>query len=210
MRNKFRILHLEDVPTDAELVARELQKSGIDFEHVVIDTREQYEEALQSFKPDIILCDHSLPAFNSTEALRIKRMRKLHIPFILITATMSDEVALDLVREGADDYILKDSMKRLPHAVRNALDKYGLEWERKSLIDRVIERETASQEVLKQLTNKLLLANKAALIGVWDYFVEDGRIICDDYVLSLYGRKQDDFDGSFESWLQFLHPDDRG
>jgi PAS domain S-box-containing protein len=209
MRQKFKVLHLEDIATDAELAARELRKSHINFEQLVIDTEEEYLDALLNFKPDIILCDHSLPAFNSVQALRIKRMQKLHIPFILITATMSDEVALDLVREGADDYILKDSLKRLPHAVQNALEKYGRERERKLLLDHVTEKEAASQEVQKNLTNKLLLANKAASIGVWDYFVQEGRIICDDYLLSLYDKKKDEFDGTFRSWINLIHIDDR-
>ncbi|MDB5196198.1 MAG: domain S-box [Flaviaesturariibacter sp.] len=209
MKHKFKILHLEDSATDAELAARELRKSHIHFEHLVIDTEAEYIDALEHFKPDLILCDHSLPSFNSREALQIKRMRHLHIPFILITATMTDEVALGLVRDGADDYILKDSIKRLPHAVHNALEKYGRERERRLLLDRVTEKEAESQEALKQLTTKLLLANKASALGIWDYFVEEGKIICDDYLLSLYGLEQGDFDGTFNSWMNLIDSEDR-
>src|SRR4051812_4088784 len=119
MNTKYRVLHLEDVSTDAELVARELQKNNIDFEHYVVGTEEEYLRALDEFYPDIILCDHSLPSFNSLGAIKIIKERKLHIPFILITATMSEEVAMGVVREGADDYILKDRLKRLPNSVIN-------------------------------------------------------------------------------------------
>src|SRR6476661_8425732 len=106
MTDTFRILHLEDVSTDAELVARELKKFNIDFEHCVIDTETEFIDALNTFHPDIILCDHSLPSFNSLEALRIVKAKKLFIPFVLITATMSEELAMGVVKEGADDYIL--------------------------------------------------------------------------------------------------------
>src|SRR5690349_5697013 len=100
---KYKILHLEDVESDAELVAFELKRS-LQFDHLVIDSEKAYLNALEQFRPDIILCDHSLPSFNSLEALKIVKQKKLHIPFILITATMSEEVAVGVVREGADDY----------------------------------------------------------------------------------------------------------
>src|SRR3954451_3263360 len=114
MTDKYKILHLEDVSTDAELVARELKKNNISFEHLVIDCEKDYIEALDQFCPDIVLCDHSHPSFNSLEAIRIIKAKKLYIPFILITATLTEELAVSVVKEGADDYIFKDRLKRLP------------------------------------------------------------------------------------------------
>jgi CheY-like chemotaxis protein len=209
MRKKFKILHLEDVATDAELAARELRQNNLDFEHLIIDTEQEYLHALVNFKPDIILCDHSLPSFNSREALNIKRTQKLHIPFILVTATMTDEVALGLIKDGADDYVLKDRLIRLPNAVKNALDKYGLERERQLLVDNVKEKEAESQEILKTINNKIVLATKAAGLGVWDYFVEEDRIECDALLLSLCGLKPNEFDSVFHSWINIVHPSDR-
>ncbi len=148
MNKIYRVLHLEDVPSDARLVAIELKKSNINFEHLVIDNEVDYIQALDSFAPDVILCDHSLPSFNSLQALKIVKKKKLYIPFIVITAVMSDESAMDVVREGADDYILKDRLKRLPHAVINAVEKYRFEKDRMQLMDRAHEKNAEEREIL--------------------------------------------------------------
>lgn len=150
MTSNYKILHLEDIPSDARLAARELKKSNINFEHLVIDNEADYIQALDSFAPDVILCDHSLPSFNSLQALKIVKKKKLYIPFIVITAAMSDESAMDVVREGADDYILKDRLKRLPHAVINAVEKYRFEKERMQLMDQAYEKEVLSKELLRK------------------------------------------------------------
>ena len=89
---------------------------------MVID-RSDFLNALREFQPDIILSDHSLPAFNSLEALKITREEGVLSPFILVTATVSEEYAVSVIKEGASDYILKDRLERLPNAVQNALDR---------------------------------------------------------------------------------------
>src|SRR5215217_3364487 len=103
---KLKILHLEDLPTDAELINRTLERSGLVYERLLVDNKVDYIKALSEFNPDIILSDHSLPAFNSFEALVLLKESKLNIPFILITATISEEFAVDVMKAGATDYIL--------------------------------------------------------------------------------------------------------
>lgn len=208
MNLKYKVLHLEDVPGDAELVARELRKS-IDCDHLVIDSEKAYLNALEQFQPDVILCDHSLPSFNSLEALKIVKQKKLYIPFILITATMSEEVAASVVKEGADDYILKDRLKRLPNAVLNAIEKYRHEKERKALIDEVHEKEVLTTKRSLELSTKLLLATQVAGIGIWEYNLQSCIFIADDLLFSLYGITAAGFDGSYEAWMQFIHPGDK-
>src|SRR5580704_12190934 len=130
MDRPLKILHLEDLPADAEMVDRVLRKSKLWFEKKVVIDRPDFLKALRDFKPDIILSDHSLPAFNSLEALKITREEGLHAPFILVTATVSEEYSVNVIKEGASDYILKDRLERLPNAVQNALDKCLMERER--------------------------------------------------------------------------------
>ncbi|HEX8279623.1 MAG TPA: response regulator, partial [Segetibacter sp.] len=154
MINKYKILHLEDLPTDAELTARELRKSNINFEHFVVDNEKSFSQALDTYAPDIILCDHSISNFNSTEALAIFKCKKLDIPFIIITATLTDEVAMSVLKKGADDYILKDRLKRLPFAVINAVERFRLERERKKLVDETEKKEALSIKNLSDLSNK--------------------------------------------------------
>lgn len=127
----IRILHLEDHPSDAEQVAWILQRANLACDFQVVDTREQYIKALIEFKPEMVISDHSLPAFNSLEALTILKQSGDRIPFILVTGAVSEEFAVRALHEGADDYILKDRMQRLPVAVVSALKKYSLEREKR-------------------------------------------------------------------------------
>jgi two-component system sensor histidine kinase UhpB len=135
MDRPLKILHLEDLAADAEIVDRILRKAQFHFEKKVVSDEPEYVRALKEFKPDIILSDHSLPAFNSLEALRIAREIGITAPFILITATVSEEFAVSVIREGASDYILKDRLERLPNAVKSALDKYLTEKEKVKAVE---------------------------------------------------------------------------
>src|SRR5579863_2640203 len=129
MNRPLKILHLEDLPADAEMVDRILRKSKLQFEVKVVIDKPDFLKALREFQPDIILSDHSLPAFNSLEALKITREEGILSPFILVTATVSEEYAVSVIKDGASDYILKDRLERLPNAVLNALDRRRAEVE---------------------------------------------------------------------------------
>jgi two-component system, NarL family, sensor histidine kinase UhpB len=131
MNEPLKILHLEDVPADAELIERALKKSSLSYEKLLVSNREDFINALKDFVPDVIISDHSLPAFDSQEALKIVKQMDVTVPFILVTATVSEEYAVNVMKEGAWDYILKDRLQRLPSAIMSALDKYNLEAERK-------------------------------------------------------------------------------
>ena len=121
MKGTLKILSLEDQEDDFYLITRALKKSGIDFIAQRVDTKEGFSDALETFGPDVILCDDSLPQFNSNEALRIFHQRKLQIPFILVTGAVSEEFAVSSLKHGADDYVLKSNLARLPNVIDNAL-----------------------------------------------------------------------------------------
>lgn len=127
MPARLKILHVEDLRSDAEMVHRVLEKSSLEFEKRVVDNRKDFESSLDRFNPDIILSDHSLPSFDSHEALTIVNSRQLHIPFILVTATVSEEYAVNIMKEGACDYVLKDRLQRLPNAISGAIEKFRIE-----------------------------------------------------------------------------------
>jgi signal transduction histidine kinase len=122
----LRILVVEDDPLDAELVVRELRKSGYNPEWQRVDTRAEFMNRLVQDVPDIIISDHLMPQFSSAEALQCIHERKLSIPFIVVSHAIGDEEAVGLMRNGAADYILKDRMARLGEAVRQALEKWQL------------------------------------------------------------------------------------
>ena len=115
------ILIVEDVPTDAELMEYELQNAGMTFSVRRVDTREAYVAALSSFLPDVILSDYSLPAFDGVTALHLRLERAPDIPFIFVTGALGEELAIDLMKQGATDYVLKNRLSRLPVAVKRAL-----------------------------------------------------------------------------------------
>ena len=118
---KLHILLLEDNPADCELTLRELRCSGIEAEWKRIETEEEYRRELTG-DYDIILSDYSLPTFDGFHALEILKESKRDIPFILISGTVGEETAVQAMKHGASDYLLKDRLTRLGEAVRNAVE----------------------------------------------------------------------------------------
>lgn len=123
----LKILMLEDSMDDVELIERVLRKNNLLFEKECVDTRDEFNAAIRDFKPDVILSDHGLPGFNSREALKISLRERANTPFILVTGSVSDDYAISCLRDGADDYILKSNLARLPMAIRSAVKRRRLE-----------------------------------------------------------------------------------
>ncbi len=122
---------LEDLQDDVGLIERTLRKEGMNFSAKRVDSQDEFTSSLREFQPDVILSDHALPQFNSLEALKICRKQAVHIPFILVTGTVSEEFAVSCLKQGADDYVLKSNMVRLPSAILNALKQRHHETKRK-------------------------------------------------------------------------------
>ncbi|MDO8811627.1 MAG: EAL domain-containing protein [Gallionella sp.] len=122
-QTELRILLLEDEPADAELVERTLRKTGLSFIAKRVDTREAFVQALDEFKPDIVLADYKLPSFDGGSAVKIARQQYPDIPVVIVTGAVGEETAVELLRLGAKDYILKDRLARLGDAVRRVLSE---------------------------------------------------------------------------------------
>ncbi len=121
MKGTLKILSLEDLEEDFFLITHALKKAGLDFKAKRVDSKAEFSAALDTFGADVILCDHSLPQFDSHEALKIFHERKLQIPFILVTGAVSEEFAVSSLKHGADDYVLKSNLARLPNVINHAL-----------------------------------------------------------------------------------------
>lgn len=175
---------LEDSHTDAELVQRILKKEDFPAVFHLAMSKTDFILALEHYKPDVILADNSLPQFDATEALRIVRQQEEQVPFIMVTGTVSEEFAARIIKEGADDYILKDRLIRLPAAIeaavrqrqyerdRNQALKNLVESEEKygSLVDRISDGFLAMDENLNvtfinQTAEQLLQSSQSMLIG---------------------------------------------
>lgn len=117
----MHILMLEDDAADAELTRFALRKGGLSFSLDRVESRDDYEEALAKDPPSLILSDYSLPGFNGHDALEIALEKCPDIPFIFVTGTMGEEVAIETLKSGATDYVLKTRLSRLVPAVNRAL-----------------------------------------------------------------------------------------
>lgn len=122
MKN-LKLLILEDHKDEATLMQLILKRSGFYYNVKVASSKKDFVNALDSFVPAIILSDHKLPRFRSNEALKIARQKLPDVVFILVTGTVSEEFAATIIKEGADDYILKDRLARLPAAIEAAVIK---------------------------------------------------------------------------------------
>ena len=131
IQKELKILMLEDLQDDVGLIERTLRKEGMSFSGKRVDSQDEFTQCLQTFHPDVILSDHALPQFNSLEALKICRTHAVNVPFILVTGTVSEEFAVSCLKQGADDYVLKSNMVRLPSAIQNALKQRHHEAKRK-------------------------------------------------------------------------------
>jgi hypothetical protein len=122
-RGALRILMLEDEPSDAELEQRFLKRAGLDFTAVVVDTKEEFVRQLDAFRPGVVLSDFSLPGFSGRDALAITRERYPQLPFVFLSGVLGDEAAVELIKQGATDYVLKDQPARLVTVIRRAVEE---------------------------------------------------------------------------------------
>lgn len=125
MSERLRFLLVEDDRSDAILLEAELRRAGLDYEAVRVQDEPSFREALRE-EIDLILCDHSLPAFSSLRALEILTELERDIPFVIVSGSIGEETAVTAMQRGASDYLLKDRLNRLGEAVRNALEQKRL------------------------------------------------------------------------------------
>src|SRR6267143_3628465 len=169
----LRILLLEDVPADAALIERHLTKSGLEFISQRVDTRARFEEALRDFVPDIILSDHGLPGFDGSATLQLVNQRFPALPVILVTGSLNEETAVEFMKAGAADYILKDHLTRLPEAIRRAIRERLLQEEREQAVAALRESEAQYRAMFESTpypmwvfdleTHRVLAVNSAAI-----------------------------------------------
>ncbi len=119
----IRILLVEDTPTDAELTLRELSRSGIQHEARRVDTEAALRHELDSFQPDVVLSDFSMPHFDGMSALKVVRQYQPDTPFIFVSGRIGEELAIDSLKMGASDYVIKTNLSRLPSAVTRVMEQ---------------------------------------------------------------------------------------
>lgn len=117
-----RILFVEDLPSDMELAEHQLRSHGFQYEAVRVETEPDFLQALEEFRPDLVVSDYSLPLFDGRRALELTLKHDPDLPFVILTGSMNEETAVDCMKAGAVDYLIKGQTKRLVFALLDALD----------------------------------------------------------------------------------------
>ncbi len=120
---QLRVLHVEDSELDAELVSEALRKGGFSASVVVVQEEAEFVAQLLSHHPEVVIADYNLPQWTGMEALDVLRSKGLDIPLILVSGALGDVTAVECIKRGATDYVLKDALARLPEAIRRALQE---------------------------------------------------------------------------------------
>jgi len=179
MGKEIRILVLEDTPTDAELQLRELKRNGIAHCARRVETEEDFLRELESWSPDLILADYALPAFDGLSALALARKRRPEIPFIFVTGTMGEEIAIETLKNGATDYVLKQRLSRLVPSVKRALREAEDQKKRREAEDALLEETLERLRTLEDLREKeqlLIHQSRQAAVGeTIDYIAHQWR-----------------------------------
>lgn len=173
MKKDIKVLLLEDSAADADLIVRQLNKSGIRFQPRIVETRKAFEESLDAFSPDIILSDYSLPAFDAVSAFHLMRDKGMRIPFIIVSGIVGEENAVTLIKDGVTDFASKNNLPALPQKVKRALKEAAGRLEKKEILQKLRLQTAAllaaNEELVLQNAEKekkaveLLSANKELL-----------------------------------------------
>jgi len=178
MNNELRILILEDTASDAELMEDELKQAGLVFVAKRVATKADFVRQVEDFLPDIILADYSLPGFSGKSALNIVLNQYPDIPFIFVSGALGEELAVELLKKGATDYVLKNNLLRLAPSVNRALKELAEHHER-----RKAEDDLKRSEKELQLKSKTLEEANIALKVLLKHREED-RSVMEENILS--------------------------
>lgn len=197
MTETVRILIVEDLATDAELAEREIRKvlPGSRFRRV--ETPQEFLDSIESFNPDVIVSDYMLPQFNGMEALNLAKKRMSDTPFIILTGSINEDTAVECMKAGAWDYVIKEHIKRIGGAVISALEQKKLREERRS-----------SEEALRESEKKyrIVVENSSDAICItWNSKI---NFVNDRQLTSITGYSREELES--KPFHSIIHPEDLG
>jgi signal transduction histidine kinase len=199
MAAQLHVLFVEDSPDDAKLLMLELRRGGWDVVHERVDTAEAMETALASRPWDVIIADYSMPHFSGVAALAVAKQRAADVPFILVSGTVGEDVAVEAVKAGAHDYLFKGNLRRLVSAIQRELREAEVRRNARQIAQNLHKRE-------KQLAD----ARKLARLGAWHLDLHYKSALWSDETYEIFGLDPRGSSMAFDTFLHCLHPDDRG
>jgi PAS domain S-box-containing protein len=198
MDSSLRVLHLEDDRNDADIVRGLLESGGITCQVTRVETRDDFIAALEKAAFDLILADFSLPSFDGLSALRIALERCPDVPFIFVSGALGEELAIDALKIGATDYVLKERLSRIVTSVRRALREASNRAERKQAEQQLLRSEAFLAE-----------GQRISHTGSWGWVLSSGKVIWSEEHYRMLGFEPGSAEPSFNLFVNALHADDR-
>ena len=196
----MRIVHLEDDAADAELTRESLAQSGLEAEIVCVENREDFLAELLKAPPDVILSDYNLPSFDGAAALILAREKYPEVPFIFVSGTIGEDRAVEVLRNGATDYVLKTRLDKLPLALRRALE--GVEERQRAREAEQLLRvsEARYRRLIEELPGYFFTARFDPTGGKLTYVSPQ--------VEQIFGYSAAEWLAQPRLWRKHIHPDD--
>lgn len=190
MGQKLNILIIEELLSETSHIERELQQADMNYKSLVAADKTAFKKALKSFTPDIILSAYSLPDLQILDVVKETQNAHKGVPIIMLTGELSEDMALEFLKSGVDDYILKPNFKRLPQAIENALKKKEITFQK----DKAIEKLQRSEENFKQMIRNMPISvamfdREMRYLAVSDQWLKKTKLPEDE----LIGKKHYDF-----------------
>ncbi len=200
MGRALRVLIVEDSEDDALLLLRELRRGGYEPLFERVETAAAMEAALEEKDWDLVLSDHSMPAFSSSAALDLLRRKGFAgLPFIIVSGQIGEDTAVAAMKAGANDYIMKGNLARLNTAVERELREMEGRREHKR-----------AEEALQLSESSLAAAQRIAHLGNFEYTIERDEARWSDELYRIFGLAPRQFIPTYRIFLAYVHPDDRG
>lgn len=183
MEKSIKILILEDVPLDVELMEAELKREDINFVSRRVEKEEEYRRELTEFQPDVILADHSLPQFDGISAMNIAQIISPQTPFIFVSGQMGEEFAVEMLKEGATDYVLKHNLSKLGHSVKRALNEAEEYFEKRKAEEKLAKSEKQYKALFELSPDYVVVLDPYGVImDINHRFAEDSELLKEECI----------------------------
>ena len=195
----LRVLLVEDRDDDALLLLYELERAGYAVSHARVDTVAAFRDALATDAGwEVVVSDFSLPTMTAYDVLKVLHAERPDVPCIVISGTIAEEAAVDVLKAGARDFVVKERLARLVPAIQREVQESA---ERRRL--------HAAEATLRETRERMQFVLEAVGIGFWEWDLRSGRVIWSEVQERLHGLRPGTFGGTFDAFLASLHPDDR-
>jgi PAS domain S-box-containing protein len=195
---KLHVLIIEDHESDAALALRAIEQGGYHAIARQVTTLAEMQKAMSEQSFDLILADYNVPGFGAREALEAYKSMGIDIPFILISGTVGEETAVEMMKLGVHDYIMKDNMTRLGSVVARELQE--------STNRKQIQLAEEHQKEFSMLMRKV---QQMTHLGTWTWSMSTGIVEWSDELFKIYEKDKSEYQPTFEAYLGMVHPDDR-